>query len=38
MITLYLRWIREGRLTPDHVPVRWREAVLIALEAAHAES
>lgn len=38
MIKLYLRWIRQGRMTPDQVPVRWREAVLTELEESDAES
>lgn len=38
MITLYLRWIREGRLTLDDVPPRWYDAVAAELEADRAES
>ena len=35
MITLYLRWIREGKMTADAVPARWREAVIALMEAQH---
>ena len=38
MIKLYLRWIRQGRMTPEQVPARWREAVLAELEGSDAES
>ena len=38
MIVLYLRWMAEGRMALDDVPVLWREAVAARLkEAEHAE-
>lgn len=27
MVAIYVRWIREGRMTLDDVPVRWRDEV-----------
>ena len=32
MVSIYVRWIREGRMTIEDVPVRWRDAVIAALE------
>ncbi len=32
MAVIYARWIREGRLTIDQVPKKWREAVEKLLE------
>lgn len=37
MITLYLRWIREGKMTIDAVPARWRKDVAALLEDDHAQ-
>ena len=31
MVAIYVRWIKAGRMTIDHVPERWREAVREAL-------
>lgn len=31
MVTIYVKWIRAGRMTIDDVPVKWREAVRAAL-------
>lgn len=33
MVAIYVRWIREERMTLEDVPARWREAVQNALEA-----
>ena len=27
MVAIYVRWIKEGRMTLDDVPVRWRDEV-----------
>ena len=27
MVKIYVRWIREGRMTIDEVPVKWRKQV-----------
>ena len=32
MVAIYVRRIREGKMTLDEVPLRWREAVREALE------
>lgn len=32
MVAIYVRWIREERMTLDDVPARWHEAVRNALE------
>lgn len=32
MVAIYLRWIREERMTIEDVPARWRDAVSAALE------
>ncbi len=32
MVAIYVRWIREERMTIEDVPVRWRDAVIAALE------
>lgn len=32
MVAIYVRWIRDGKLTIDQVPVKWREDVRKALE------
>ena len=32
MVKIYVRRIREGLMTLDEVPARWREAVRQALE------
>lgn len=32
MVAIYVRWIREGRMTLEDVPVRWREEVREVLE------
>ena len=32
MVSIYVRWIREARMTIEDVPVRWRDAVIAALE------
>ena len=31
MIAIYVRWIKEGRMTLEDVPARWREEVRAAL-------
>ena len=31
MVAIYVRWIREGRMTIEDVPVKWREEVRKAL-------
>ncbi len=31
MVAIYVRWIREGRMTLEDVPARWREEVRAAL-------
>ncbi len=31
MVAIYVRWVREGRMTIEDVPVRWRDAVSAAL-------
>ena len=31
MVSIYVRWIRAGRMTIDQVPERWREAVRAAM-------
>ena len=31
MIAIYVRWIKDGRMTLEDVPERWREAVRAAL-------
>ena len=33
MIAIYVRRIREGKMTIEEVPLRWRDAVAAALEA-----
>lgn len=32
MVAIYVRWIREGRMTLEDVPARWREEVREVLE------
>ena len=32
MVAIYVRWIKDGRMTLEDVPVRWREEVREALE------
>lgn len=32
MATIYVRWIKEGRMALEDVPERWREAVRAKLE------
>ena len=32
MVSIYVRWIREERMTIEDVPARWRETVIAALE------
>lgn len=32
MVAIYVRRIREGKMTLEEVPLRWREAVRQALE------
>lgn len=32
MATIYVRWIREARMTIEDVPARWRDAAIAALE------
>ena len=32
MVAIYVRRIREGKMTLEEVPLRWREAVREALE------
>lgn len=32
MVAIYVRWIKEGRMTLEDVPERWREAVRAKLE------
>jgi len=32
MVAIYVRRIREGKMTLEEVPLRWREAVRKALE------
>lgn len=27
MVTIYVRWIKDGKMTIDDVPPRWREEV-----------
>ena len=34
MVSIYVRWIRAERMTSEDVPVRWRDAVITALEEA----
>lgn len=31
MVSIYVRWIRAGRMTIEQVPERWREEVQAAL-------
>ena len=31
MVAIYVRWIKDGKLTIDQVPVKWREDVRKAL-------
>lgn len=31
MVTIYVRWIKAGRMTIEDVPEMWREAVKAAL-------
>ena len=32
MVAIYVRWIKDGRMTLEDVPARWREEVREALE------
>ena len=34
MVSIYVRWIRAGRMTLEQVPERWREAVAAELGGA----
>lgn len=31
MVAIYVRWIKDGRMTLEDVPARWREEVRTAL-------
>ena len=31
MVAIYVRWIKEGRMTINDVPVKWRDEVKAAL-------
>jgi hypothetical protein len=31
MVAIYVRWIKDGRMTLEDVPARWREEVRAAL-------
>ena len=33
MVAIYVRRIKEGKMTLEQVPVRWRDAVREALES-----
>ena len=32
MVTIYVKWIRAGRMTIEDVPIKWRDEVRAALE------
>lgn len=34
MVSIYVRWIRAGRMTIEQVPERWREDVAAELGGA----
>lgn len=38
MVALYVKRIREGRMTLGQVPARWRDAVAEALEGEDGDS
>lgn len=34
MVAIYVRWIRDGKMTLEDVPSLWREQVMEALDAS----